>query len=130
MQVRDAMSTVVLTIGPSHTLRHAAKRMSEQRVGAAVVHDHDGQGPSILTERDILVSAAASLDLDTELAGDHLTQNAVVADPEWSLDDAAAAMLRGGFRHLVVCQDGAVVGILSMRDVVRCWSEQPARAGA
>ena len=130
MLVRDAMSTVVLTIGPSHTLRHAAKRMSEQRVGAAVVHDDDGQGPSILTERDILESAAASHDLDVELAGDHLTQNAVVADPEWSLDDAAAAMLRGGFRHLVVCQDGSVVGILSMRDVVRCWSEQPAHAGA
>ncbi len=130
MLVRDAMSTVVLTIGPSHSLRHAAKRMSELRVGAAVVHDDDGQGPSILTERDILDSAAANHDLDAEVAGNHLTQNAVVADPEWSLDDAAAAMLRGGFRHLVVCQDGVVVGILSMRDVVRCWSEQPARAGA
>lgn len=130
MRVHDAMSATVLTIGPSHTLRHAAKRMSELRVGAAVVHDDDGQGPSILTERDILDSVAASHDMDSELAGDHLTQNAVVADPEWSLDDAAAAMLRGGFRHLVVCQDGAVVGVLSMRDVVRCWSKQPARAGA
>lgn len=130
MQVRAAMSSAVLTIGPSHTLRHAAKRMSELRVGAAVVHDDDGQGPSILTERDILDSVAASHDLDAEVAGDHVTQRAVVADPAWSLDAAAAAMLRGGFRHLVVCQDGAVIGILSMRDVVRCWSEQPARAGA
>ncbi len=130
MQVRDAMSSIVLTIGPSHTLRHAAKRMSDMRVGAAVVHDDDGQGPSILTERDILDSAAAGLDFDAERAGDHLTQNAVIADPAWSLDVAAAAMLRGGFRHLVVCQDGDVVGVLSMRDVVRCWSEQPAHAGA
>lgn len=130
MLVRDAMSSTVLTIGPTHTLRHAAKRMSEQRVGAAVVHDDDGQGPSILTERDILESVAAGHDFDSELAGEHLTQNAVVADPGWSLDAAAAAMLRGGFRHLVVCQDGAVVGVLSMRDVVRCWSEQPVRAGA
>jgi signal-transduction protein with cAMP-binding, CBS, and nucleotidyltransferase domain len=39
-------------------------------------------------------------------------------------------MLRGGFRHLVVCQDGAVVGVLSMRDVVRCWAQQPAHTGA
>jgi CBS domain-containing protein len=130
MLVNDAMSSVVLTIGPSHTLRYAAKRMSDQRVGAAVVHDDDGQGPSILTERDILDAVAASHDMDAELAGDHLTQRAVVADPNWSLDLAAAAMLRGGFRHLVVCQDGVVVGILSMRDVVRCWSEQPAHAGA
>ena len=130
MQVREAMSSAVLTIGPSHTLRHAAKRMSELRVGAAVVHDDDGQGPSILTERDILDSVAAGHDLDVEVAGDHVTQRAVVADPAWSLDAAAAAMLRGGFRHLVVCQDGAVIGILSMRDVVRCWSEQPAHLGA
>ncbi len=130
MQVRDAMSSVVLTVGPSHSLRHVAKRMADQRVGAAVVDDQDGQGPGILTERDILESVAQSLDLDAETAGDHLTQNAVIADPDWSLDTAAAAMLRGGFRHLVVCQDGAVVGVLSMRDVVRCWSEQPARAGA
>ncbi len=130
MRVKDAMSSVVLTIGPSHTLRHAAKRMSQQRVGAAVVDDHDGQGPSILTERDILDSVAAGQDMDAEMAGDHVTQRAVVADPDWSLDAAAAAMLRGGFRHLVVCQDGAVIGVLSMRDVVRRWSEQPARAGA
>lgn len=130
MQVRDAMSTVVLTIGPSHPLRHAAKRMAEQHVGAAIVQDDDGQGLSILTERDILDAVAASHDMDAELAGDHLTQNAVIADPGWSLDEAAAAMLRGGFRHLVVCQDGEVVGVLSMRDIVRCWSDQPARAGA
>ena len=130
MRVQDAVSSGVLTIGPGHTLRHAAKRMSAQRVGAAVVDDQDGQGPSILTERDILESVAAGQDMDAELAGDHVTQRAVVAGPEWSLDVAAAAMLRGGFRHLVVCQDGAVIGVLSMRDVVRCWSEQPAHAGA
>lgn len=130
MRVSDAMSTVVLTVGPNHSLRHVAKRMSEQHVGAAVVDDQGGQGPGILTERDLLESVAAHHDLDAELAGDHLTQRAVVADPEWSLDTAAAAMLRGGFRHLVVCQDGVVVGVLSMRDVVRSWSEQPTHAGA
>ena len=86
MLVNDAMSSVVLTIGPSHTLRYAAKRMSDQRVGAAVVHDDDGQGPSILTERDILDAVAASHDMDAELAGDHLTQRAVVADTQrWTL---------------------------------------------
>src|SRR5207237_3664407 len=52
--VRDAMSTVVLTIGPAHTLRQAAALMSARRVGAAVVHDPDAGGIGILTERDIL----------------------------------------------------------------------------
>ncbi|MEA2394376.1 MAG: hypothetical protein QOJ82_2267, partial [Solirubrobacteraceae bacterium] len=44
MQVRDGMSTVVATVGPSHTLREAARLMAERRVGAAVVSDPDGPG--------------------------------------------------------------------------------------
>jgi CBS domain-containing protein len=122
MQVRDGMTPTVLVVGPGHTLRQTARLMRERKVGAAVVHDDDGQGPAILTERDILESVAVGEDLDAEVAGDHLTLNAVVADPDWSLDEAAAAMLRGGFRHLIVCEAGAVVGVLSMRDIVRCWS--------
>lgn len=123
MHVRDAMTDVVLTVGPGHTLRHAAELMLARKVGAAVVHDAEGHGPGILTERDILAAVAHGLNPDTEVAGDHLTQNAVVADADWSLDQAAAAMLRGGFRHLVVCEsDAAIAGVLSMRDVVRCWS--------
>jgi CBS domain-containing protein len=122
MQVRDGMTATVLVVGPGHTLRQTAKLMRERKVGAAVVHDDDGQGPSILTERDILVSVALGQDPDVEVAGDHLTTNAKVASPEWSLDDAAAAMLRGGFRHLIVSEGGSVIGVLSMRDIVGCWS--------
>src|ERR1700729_243138 len=62
MQVRDGMSQVVLTIGPSHTLRDAARLMSERRVGAAVVIDPEAGGPGILTERDVLRSVVASQD--------------------------------------------------------------------
>jgi len=62
MRVRDGMSTTVLSIGPDHTLREAARLMSERRVGAAVVRDPDSQGPGILTERDILDSVGAGQD--------------------------------------------------------------------
>lgn len=96
--------------------------MAARKVGAAVVHDADSEGYGILTERDVLRSIAAAQDPDVEIAGDHLTRDVVFADPEWSLDEAAAAMLRGGFRHLIVTSGGGVAGILSMRDVVRCWS--------
>ncbi|HSP38741.1 MAG TPA: CBS domain-containing protein [Frankiaceae bacterium] len=128
MQVRDGMTPAVLVVGPGHTLRQTARLMRERKVGAAVVHDDGGQGPSILTERDILDAVALGQDLETEVAGDHLTANAVVADPDWSLDEAASAMLRGGFRHLIVSEAGSVVGVLSMRDIVGCWSRhrQPA----
>ena len=50
----------------------------------------------------------------------------MVASPGWTLEQAAAAMVRGGFRHLVVVEGQEVTGLLSMRDIVRCWSETAA----
>ena len=126
MRVRDGMSTVVLTVGPGHTLRQAATQMAERGVGAAVVHDPDGMGPAIITERDVLVSVARGEDPDRELVADHLTADLVFATPEWSLEQAAVAMVRGGFRHLVVVEGGETAGILSVRDVVRCWTDDGA----
>jgi CBS domain-containing protein len=122
MNVRDGMSDVVLTLGPAHTLREASRQMSARRVGAAVVTDSEHAGIGILTERDILDSVGAGQDPDTELVADHRTSDVVFASPEWTLDHAATAMVRGNFRHLVVIEDYEVVGLLSMRDIVRCWS--------
>src|SRR5947209_11201200 len=113
MKVRDGMSDVVLTIGPGHSVREAAAVMTERKVGAAVVLDPDGQGPGVITERDILRSIAAGEDPDQELVSAHLTSQLVFASPEWSLERAASAMVRGGFRHLVVVDAGELVGMLS-----------------
>jgi CBS domain-containing protein len=126
MQVRDGMSTVVLTVGPQHTLREAARLMSERKVGAAVVLDPDSPGPGIITERDLMESLGAGQDPDTERVGSHLTSSLVFAAPDWSLEEAAVAMVRGGFRHLVVTEGGDIVGVLSVRDVVRCWTDDGA----
>jgi CBS domain-containing protein len=120
MQVREGMSQTVLTVGPDHTLRAVARLMSRRRVGAAVVMDPDANGPGIITERDILSSLGEEQDPDEEVVADHLTSDVVFAAPDWSLEDAAAEMLRGGFRHLIVLEQGETVGILSVRDVVRC----------
>ena len=119
MQVRDAMSSDVLTIGPDHTLRDAARRMSSRRVGAAVVLDSDQDQPGILTERDILDAVGQGQDVDVERVADHLTSDIVVAHPDWPLEKAATAMVTGGFRHLVVLEGREVVGMLSVRDIVR-----------
>ena len=123
MQVRDGMSDVVLTIGPGHTLRQAARLMAERKVGAAVVVDPDGEGPGILTERDILESVAQGQNPDEERASDHLTAELDIAAPNWSLEDASVAMIQGGFRHLIVVEGGDIAGVVSMRDIVRCWTE-------
>ena len=124
MLVRDVMSPAVVTVGPTHTMRQVAKVMAARKVGAAVVHDPDADGPGILTERDMLEAIAEGQDPDTEPASSHLTRDAVVAAPDWPLLQAAQAMVSGGFRHLVVCEGDEVVGVLSVRDVLRAWTER------
>jgi CBS domain-containing protein len=132
MKVEDGMSPQVLSIGPAHTLREAARMMAARQVGAAVVVNPDNAGVGILTERDILMSVAAGQSPDTEVAGEHCTQDVVFAARNWTMEGAAAAMVRGGFRHLLVVEGHEVVGLLSMRDIVRCWSAArvPQQAGA
>jgi CBS domain-containing protein len=122
MQVREGMTATVLTVGPGHTLRAVARLMSDRGVGAAVVIDPEGHGPGIITERDILQSLARDQDPDVEPVADHLTREVVFAAPDWSLEEAAVAMVNGGFRHLIVLERGETAGILSVRDVVRCWT--------
>jgi CBS domain-containing protein len=126
MRVRDGMSKVVLTVGPGHTLRDAARLMAARRVGAAVVIDPESSGPGIITERDLLEALGSGQDADAERVSEHLTSDIVFAAPDWSLEEAAVAMVRGGFRHLVVTDRGEVAGLLSMRDIVRCWTEDGA----
>ena len=126
MHVRDGMSGEVLSVGPDHSIREAARLMSRRRVGAAVVLDPDGQGPGILTERDVLDAIGAGQDPDAERVADHLTADVVYAAPDWSLEEAAVAMMRGGFRHLIVTDGGEIVGMLSVRDVVRYWTDDGA----
>ncbi|MCQ4080274.1 CBS domain-containing protein [Streptomyces sp. RB6PN25] len=122
MLVSDAMSTIVLTIGPDHTLRQAARLMSARKVGSAVVLDPDTYGLGILTERDILNSVGAGQDPDHERAAAHTTTDVVFAAPEWTLEEAAASMVRGGFRHLIVLDGHELVGMVSVRDIIRCWA--------
>jgi len=126
MQVQAGMSTVVLTVGPDHTLSQVARVMTQRRVGAAVVVDPEQPGPGIVTERDILQSLGAGQDPESEKVGDHLSTDLTFAEPGWSLEYAAEAMVRGGFRHLIVIDGGEMAGVLSMRDIVRCWVQEGA----
>ena len=122
MRVRDGMSETVLSVGPGHTLREAAGLMARRRVGAAVVLDPEGQGPGIITERDVLNAIGAGLDPDREPTHAHTTTDVVFATPHWTLEQAAAAMVRGGFRHLIVLDGQEAVGVVSVRDIVQCWA--------
>jgi signal-transduction protein with cAMP-binding, CBS, and nucleotidyltransferase domain len=126
MQVNDGMSAVSVTVGPAHTLREAARLMVERGTGAALVLDDETQAPGIVTERDLLTSVGAGEDPDVERVGEHMSEGVITAAPDWSLERAAAEMSRRGVRHLVVFDEADIVGILSMRDIVRVWTSDGA----
>lgn len=123
------MSEVVLTVGPEHTLREAARLMTERSVGAAVVIDDDAQAPGIISERDILRSLGRGQDPDSERVRSHQSESVIAASPGWSLERAALEMSRRHVRHLVVVDQGELVGVLSMRDIMRCWTRDGATSG-
>lgn len=120
MRVADAMSREVLVAARDQTLREVCREMAARNVGAAVVQDDDMPGPGILTERDVLRAVARGADPDATAVAEVMTFEARTATVSWDLDTAAEEMVRHGFRHLVVVDDGGrLAGILSMRDVVR-----------
>ena len=129
MHVREGMSEVVLTLGPGHTLREAARRMTEKGVGAAVVIDEEQPHPAIVSERDILRSLGQGQDPDIELVRDHMSDRVIAAAPDWSLERAAVEMSRRHIRHLVVVDGGDIAGVLSMRDIMRVWTSEGATSG-
>ena len=126
MEVRDGMSNVVLTLGIGHTLRDAARMMSEKGVGAALVIDEEAPGPRIISERDVLVSVGRGEDPDAERVETHMSDSVITAAPDWSLERAASEMAQRRIRHLVIVDGGELVGMLSMRDIMRVWTSDGA----
>jgi signal-transduction protein with cAMP-binding, CBS, and nucleotidyltransferase domain len=129
MEVREGMSSVVLTIGPGHTLREAARQMTEKGVGAAIVIDEQAPGPGIISERDILNSVGRDEDPDSERVAAHMSDTVITAAPDWSLERAASEMAKRRIRHLVIVEGGQPTGVLSMRDIMRVWTSEGATSG-
>ncbi len=116
MRVADVMTPASVTDSPADTLRSAAERMWRQQTGSLVVMDAD-QLVGIITERDLLKAIAQGVDVEKATVGDVMTRDVVTAYPDEALRDAARTMAAHWIRHLPVTAEGAVVGMLSMRDV-------------
>jgi signal-transduction protein with cAMP-binding, CBS, and nucleotidyltransferase domain len=127
--VREAMNPADVTVGSGHSMREAARRMTDGGTGAAVVLDPELPAPGIVTERDVLRCVGQGCDPDHEPVASHLTAQVVYASPEWPLEHAAEQMVRGGFRHIIVLDGSEIAGILSMRDIVSVWVREAALAG-
>jgi CBS domain-containing protein len=106
----------LLTLAPGASVREAARRMTDRRVGAALVTDN-GRLVGIITERDVMARVVAEgRDADRTPVRDAMTANPITATPDQRTVDALKAMYEGGFRHLPIVEDGHPVGIVSMRD--------------
>ena len=124
---REHMSRDLLSVEPGLSLTEVAKRMVDKDVGAALVAD-EGRLVGILTERDVLRAVARGIDDGTTVA-DWMTRDPETLDPDESTEHAAVLMIHGGFRHLPVVEGGAVVGMLSIRDLMRVVLEDSVPRG-
>ena len=125
--VADHMTRELLTIEPDATMAEAARRMAARGVGAVVVLDGD-QLTGIVTERDVLKAVAAGLQPEGRVS-EWMTRRPETIEPDEDTDHAAALMIHGGFRHLPVVEADRVVGILSIRDLMRVALEDRSPRG-
>ena len=125
--VRDHMSRDLLTVDSGLTLAEVAERMVEREVGAVLVLAGERLA-GILTERDVLRAVARGI-RDEALVSEWMTSDPDTIEPDETTQHAATLMMHGGFRHLPVMEDGAVVGILSIRDLMRLALEDSAPRG-
>jgi CBS domain-containing protein len=125
---RNHMSRSLLTVEPGLALKAVAERMVAKDVGAVLVIEH-GRLVGILTERDILRAVAGGI-TDETLVSDWMTRDPETMDPDETTQTAAVLMIHGGFRHMPIVDGDEVVGMLSIRDLMRIVLEDAAPRGA
>ena len=110
----------IATISEANTLGEAAKRLTERKIGALIVRAEGGGVAGILSERDIVrrVAADGAGALDGEV-GATMTANVVTCAPADNTDQLLSQMTDGRFRHMPVLEEGQLVGIVSIGDVVK-----------
>ena len=120
--VTAVMSSNLLTASEGDALTDAARRMAERRVGAIIVTD-GSRLEGIMTERDVLRAVGrGSID---GTVGDWMTRHPDTATQTATIGQAAAMMVHGGYRHVPIVEGDHVVGIVSIRDLLRLPSEAP-----
>lgn len=117
MKVADLATTEVVSVDPGRSLREAAQVMFEHQTGSTVVLA-DGALVGVLTERDLLRAVATATDLDQTRVERLMTRDVIRIGPDWEVYEATAEMAARHVRHLVVSENGRVLGVLSVRDVL------------
>jgi CBS domain-containing protein len=122
MKVRNILATKggrVITIAPDEAVRRAVALLVENRIGALIVTDADGRLVGILSERDVVHAAAADEDIYGRPVGDIMTRDVIVGMPQDDVLAVAHTMLEKRFRHLPIVDEGRLIGIISIGDVLK-----------
>jgi CBS domain-containing protein len=128
VKVGELATAAVVSVRPERSLREAAEVMMEHRIGSTVVLDGSGL-LGIVTERDLLCAVASGIDLDATAVEHAMTRDVKTIGPDWEVYEATAEMAARHIRHLVVCDDGQVLGVLSVRDVLLAGQRVELTAG-
>src|SRR4051812_41245008 len=124
---REHMSRDLLSVSPGDSLSEVAQRMVDRDVGAVLVMD-GSELSGILTERDVLRAVAAGIEENT-VVSDWMTRDPDTMAPDDTTQHAAVLMIHGGFRHLPLMEGKDVVGMLSIRDLMRVVLDNAAPRG-
>jgi citrate synthase len=122
--VAEVMSSPPVTAVPSETIAEAAARMVERRVGSVIVVD-DTRPIGILTERDLVRFGASGAEGSGTKVSEWMTADPDCVGPEVSVQEAFASLAEHGYRHIPVVEGGVLVGVVSLRDLMRVASIQP-----
>ena len=125
--VSDFMTSDLLKVEPTTRLSDAVQQMDERRVGAVLVLAEE-RLVGVFTERDVLRAVARGHEA-TATVGEWMTAHPETIEPDDTTEHAAVLMIHGGFRHLPVMAGPNVVGILSIRDLMRAVLDDAAPRG-
>ena len=127
--IDEHMNRYVLTVGPQQTLEEGAQAMMERRVGSAMVVAKAGF-IGIITERDVLRAVANGRVPWSTKIEDVMTSEPICAPPTIDVREATSLMMEHGFRHLPIVENGKLIGILSLRDILMAGRKSSSEAKA
>jgi CBS domain-containing protein len=122
VRVRDiigAKGNDVASVSPEDSIEDAVRLLSEWRVGALVVSSEEGSLDGVLSERDVVRHLHGGADTLQRRVGELMTSEVVTCAPDDTIADLMELMTERRIRHLPVVEDEALIGIVSIGDVVK-----------
>jgi CBS domain-containing protein len=127
MKVRNILTTKgtnVITVLPEQSLQEAARLLAEYNIGALVALNETGQVVGIISERDIIRKTARQADAFSRPVGEVMTKDVITGLPNDDLVSVMHTMTERRFRHLPIVEQGELVGIISIGDIVKSQRDQ------